>query len=102
VNLNVSESAMQTLLAISAAQSGHITTNHEHSLWLEVGGRLCPVGEEDFDELNAAGLLDMSESDRVTITDKGRYWLGRWLKRTQKAFRRTGKLPQEISEATNG
>lgn len=47
-------------------------------------GRTVPVPDGALDRLEAAGLVEIVEAGAV-VTDQGRYWLDRWVRRKFKA-----------------
>ena len=77
------DGAYLLLLAVSA---GHELTVHADRISIPdptTPGKFLPVGEDDLDSLENQGLIASTGQGTdagPVVTDKGRYWLERWMR----------------------
>lgn len=84
-----SDDAMRTLLALSIAREMLIHPETGRMAVVLDDGRPCFVEGEALDELFARGWIEADdETKTLTRTEKGAYWLGRWLDRQRAGKRR--------------
>lgn len=89
---------MLALVAHAAGDSFAVSESGELALTVRDESRLMPFAQEALDELERRGWVRVAESGRTEITERGEYWVRRWLEqrmgkgvlRALKSFRVTG------------
>ena len=86
---------MTSLLALDNAATGGLTGDGR--LFVRVGEAVREVLTTDLDELERLGWVELlppaNETTAVArVTDRGRYWLGRWVRRHHR------RIPQLIRD----